>query len=1139
MDYDESSLSLGRRSSKIPPPVPKKKPRKDVVTVSELRCNTGSQESLLSDSFLDIPVDELILCDDLTRLPILYDDIVLECVCLRYCERLFYTWAGPTLVAANPCRLVDYLYTSSQIKHHHNQVKSGVDRRDAHVYSIAGVAHHRLTHDLGLVNQAVLVSGESGAGKTESARYMLGYLTHVETKILQVPRSPLKGVWEDMEPTDIQNKILASNPILEAFGNAATIRNHNSSRFGKLIRLQYGGQQLRGAEIDTYLLEKTRVTHQTENERNFHIFYQVLSGVRSGLLKDLFESEETYNILLGEATSSDLANLQETLHAFQQLNFSRSHQNEIFKVIAALLYLGNITFIQEEGQTNWTVNKASTECVRSLQGACVLLGLREDQLVNTLTVHTFSVSSAQKVSVFHKPCERRRQCVERRDALMQLIYQCLFIHIVNFINDKIRADRTVWSHFLGILDVYGFETFEQNSLEQLCINYANERLQQAFTFRYLSAEHQMLKEEGLLGMDVPYTDNSSCVRALDSRISVFAILNELKRDVKEDEACNRVCKALEHTGLVCAPSSPKHTPGFVICHYAGPVKYDAEGLLHKNKDEVPQEVWGLLAGSSQDFIGKLTVGTHGVDIEAGRRTTRKITTLSKFKSSVDTLMKTLSQCDLHYVRCIKPSEGALTGMVDREYTLHQLKACGVIETVCISQAGYPVRMCYADFYARYGGSRIERDVAASSIALARSILGTSAEGDIDTAKCRFGYTRVFLSESALHTLEKVREEKRNQAATCLQKCWRKYSCQKKYKRCKAASCLIQKNVKSWLTRLKYKKIKYSCLLIQRNVRRVITRKKYLRLYKATLTIQRYFRGWATRRKYEAAMQPMVMRPVSRQSVMSMNSLDYYSLTTSVSIHSLNPSLLDTSPCEGVIGDTGAFSLTGEALKAYLSPEHHQRLLETEESGIETDTESINGDASHVGYRRSRKLRRRSQLNELMEERSKAKMHHTASDESLADIMSKPVSSSPKLKNSNCKSHNVAKMTITSPKDSEKPTNAAKKAFSGTLSKNIKHLSDEKVKEAKPLLQTSVQRMRVATMRTFQEISGILKDYSPPESLQMVLSKQNTSLFFRDGVLSYRRMPVIAIKFHTRPTCLPFSHNLPHLEQPQGLWDAVH
>ncbi|KAK8397928.1 hypothetical protein O3P69_004617 [Scylla paramamosain] len=342
---------------------------------------------------------------------------------------------------------------------------------------------------------------------------------------------------------------------------------------------------------------------------------------------------------------------------------------------------------------------------------------------------------------------------------------------------------------MGILDIYGFETFENNSLEQLCINYANERLQQAFILRYLATEHKILKEEGFLEMDIPYTDNSNCVLVIDSHISVFAILNEecqLKRDVKEEEACIRICNALEDTGVVSAPPYHKPNPGFVIKHYAGPVQYEAHGLLHKNKDEVPHEVLQLLTVSSSIFMKKLTSLLDNKDPEFGRRTTRKITTLAKFKFSLDSLMKTLSGCDLHYVRCIKPSLRCLPGQVDKEYMMQQLRACGIIETVCISQAGYPVRMSYSDFIKRYGDRQGVLEVVDASIKLATSVLASKEKENIDNL-CRFGHTRMFLSESALHTLEIVRERKRSQAATSLQKYWKRHKCWKQFRKLKEAS----------------------------------------------------------------------------------------------------------------------------------------------------------------------------------------------------------------------------------------------------------------------------------------------------------------------------------------------------------------
>uniref|UniRef100_A0A0P4VVB1 Myosin motor domain-containing protein n=1 Tax=Scylla olivacea TaxID=85551 RepID=A0A0P4VVB1_SCYOL len=1106
---------------KVPPPVPRKKPKLEGVASKTKECTP-------SDSVYHVPKEQLLACEDLLRLPILYDDIVLQCVHTRFEKGLYYTWAGPTLVAVNPCHPVDHLYTPQQIKHHHQEVESGVEARSAHVYSVAGVAHHRLQHDIGLLNQAILVSGESGSGKTESARYMLGYLTHVEKHFPQVKKTPSKNVVRDKQPEDIQKKILASNPILEAFGNAATLRNHNSSRFGKLICLQYGGGQMRGAEIDTYLLEKTRVTHQPHHERNFHIFYQVVSGLEAGVIKDIgVEKEQKFAILSEQATASDLSNLQETLHAFKQLQFSSDHMKQIFQVILALLYLGNIKFQQKEvGNASWMINKDDKDSAEGLRIACQLLGLDDDNVTRTLTVHTINVFSGGKVNVFHKPLERESQCAERRDALMQLLYQTLFLHIVSFINTEISVHRSMWSHFMGILDIYGFETFENNSLEQLCINYANERLQQAFILRYLATEHKILKEEGFLEMDIPYTDNSKCVLVIDSHISVFAILNEecqLKRDVKEEEACIRICNALEDTGVVSAPPYHKPNPGFVIKHYAGPVQYEAHGLLHKNKDEVPHEVLQLLTVSSSIFMKKLTSLLDNKDPEFGRRTTRKITTLSKFKFSLDSLMKTLSGCDLHYVRCIKPSLRCLPGQVDKEYMMQQLRACGIIETVCISQAGYPVRMSYSDFIKRYGDRQGVLEVVDASIKLATSVLASKEKENIDNL-CRFGHTRMFLSESALHTLEIVRERKRTQAATSLQKYWKRHKCWKQFRKLKEASLVFQKYTRMWLAKNGYRKMKRSCVLIQKHIRRFIVHQKYQRLRKATVLIQKYFRGSIARRKFDIVRQQAIARPYSSQSYMSMNSLGYCSLSTSVSSYGIHHSLVDMSCLEASFGTLGALSLNGDLFNSYISPQHHQRLLETEESGIETDTESINGDS---GISKPRKLRRRAQLQKLLQSRSRVR--HTGSDESLVDAPDVALPSV-EARDASCQNQADFKENIVQGNS----VNVCN--ISRTESK--KHSSDERTKKDRPVPCEDRQKMRVATLRSLHEVSDILKTTTPFEDLQLVLLKQSISVFFKSGVLSYRRMPVISIKFHTRPTCLPFSHHLPHHEQPRGLWEAL-
>ncbi|KAK7065833.1 Unconventional myosin-Va, partial [Halocaridina rubra] len=438
---------------------------------------------------------------------------------------------------------------------------------------------------------------------------------------------------------------------------------------------------------------------------------------------------------------------------------------------------------------------------------------------------------------------------------------------------------------------------------------------------------------------------------------------------------------------------------------------------------------------------------------------------------------------------------------DGKYVLHQLKACGVIETVCISQAGYPVRISYDEFVMRYG--QLGTDPIAATKEIAVSVLG-DLDGILDFSKCRFGYTRVFLSESSLHTLERVREEKRSRAAVCLQKYWRGHKCVCQYTLKRSAVLFLQKHIRTWAIRQNYKKIKNACLLIQRNIRKMIAKKRYIDLCQAAVTIQKYYRGWIARRKYETLLRQNVARPFSSQSVMSMNSLGYYSLTTSASGYSLTPSLHDMSP-SGNFFDMAAFALSSDALKSYLSPEHHKRMLETEESGIETDTESINGDANHPRKRKSRKQRRKH-LQQLLKSRVYAGLLRTGSDDSLDEHSSNLVSMSSGIESSSC--HLDTALDLKN-RLQEESYLISTKTSKNVLFPKIEIKSEDELPSNKFDLNEcgAVPKLRVTTMRSLDEWSGLLKDYSPLENLQMVLPKQNLSLFFKDGVLSYRRMPV--------------------------------
>ncbi|KAB7493811.1 Unconventional myosin-XIX [Armadillidium nasatum] len=470
-----------------------------------------------------VPEENLIACDDLTALPYLYDETVLECITARYFTNTIYTWAGPILVAVNPFKSINGLYSDQKISKVFTLLKEGHDHQDPHVFTVAGLAHKRLTSEIGLVNQAILVSGEI---EDDSSCI-------TDTSVLH-------------RPEDIKNKILASNPILEAFGNAATLRNHNSSRFGKLIRLQYSQNVLKGASLDTYLLEKTRVTSQPSQERNFHIFYQLLSGIINGYVEGIEVDEEiSFNIMPGldnRDFKQDLLYFKETQKAFRKIGIPNNIEKDIYRVVAAIMFLGNISFQPSSDSESWTfsTNEVSQ---KSLARACHLLRVTKETLQNTFT--------KKKIS---------------------------------------------------ILDIYGFEAFDENSLEQLCINYTNERLHHEFTRRYIASEHKVLIEEGF--MDIPF----EC---------------QLKRVLNEDDACLRVCNALQNTGVV-TPAVSRRNSGFLIKHYAGNVSYKSSGLLHKNKDDLPLDVISVLTESSCEFISSFSTRSRKEEIERNEKSRKEV-----------------------------------------------------------------------------------------------------------------------------------------------------------------------------------------------------------------------------------------------------------------------------------------------------------------------------------------------------------------------------------------------------------------------------------------------------------------------------------------------------------------------------------
>ncbi|XP_007946119.1 unconventional myosin-XIX [Orycteropus afer afer] len=779
--------------------------------------------------------------DDLTKVNPVTLETVLRCLQARYTIDTFYTNAGCTLVALNPFKPVPQLYSPELMREYHTAPQP--QKLKPHVFTVGEQTYRNVKSLIEPVNQSIVVSGESGAGKTWTSRCLMKFYAVVAS-------SPVS--WESYKVAErIEQRILNSNPVMEAFGNACTLRNNNSSRFGKFIQLQLNrAQQMTGAAVQTYLLEKTRVACQASSERNFHIFYQICKGA---------SADERLQWHLPEgATFSWLPNPERTLEedcfdvtreAMLHLGISTLTQNNIFKVLAGLLHLGNMQFAdsEDEGQPCQLMDYAT--CAVSTSAS--LLWLPEDTLLETLRIRTIRAGKRQQ-QVFQKPCSRA-ECDTRRDCLAKLIYARLFDWLVSVINSSICADPNSWTAFIGLLDVYGFESFPDNSLEQLCINYANEKLQQHFVAHYLRAQQEEYAVEGLEWSFVNYQDNQGCLDLIEgSPISICSLINEecrLNRPSSAAQLQTRIETAL--AGSPCLGQNKlSWEPSFIVVHYAGPVSYHTAGLVEKNKDPIPPELTTLLQ-QSQDPLLKVLFPTNPKEKSQEEPSVQSrapmLTVVSKFKASLEQLLQVLHSTTPHYIRCIKPNSQGQAQTFVREEVLSQLEACGLVETIHISAAGFPIRVSHQNFVERYSLLRRLRPRASPgphgpSPAKAHSegrphteettlqlrlqdILHTlpavtwsaATPGDpveATPAPVHCGRTKVFMTDCMLQLLERGRTQVLGQCARCIQDGWRRHL-RRKQGRQRRAAVLMQAATRSWLTRKRIQRLHTAATVIKR------------------------------------------------------------------------------------------------------------------------------------------------------------------------------------------------------------------------------------------------------------------------------------------------------------------------------------
>ncbi|KAF7456834.1 myosin F [Cryptosporidium felis] len=876
--------------------------------------------------------------DDLCELTHLHQPSILHAINSRFDLDKIYTFTGPILIAVNPYRRLDGFYSTEMIEKFRRSGSEGVP----HVFNVANRAYSEAC-SRGR-SQTILISGESGAGKTETTKFVLQFLTTVGAS--SGSDGPGPG---DAGSSYVEDQIIQSNPLLEAFGNAQTLRNHNSSRFGKFIEVRLGGSgpkensasaplRIGSARINTYLLEKVRVCHQQPGERNFHIFYQLCSAAkrlrdsepdgassdgearvyrfpssrtesalgpeplrphaREQLLSDPLEidlshirSEEQFRYLRGSSCQeSDLEQFEKTLYAVRTMGISGGQLSGVFRVIKAVLFVGNISFQEQDGET--AVRPGEGE--RDLEVAASLLSLPREALRRLLTYREIQLREGEVMKSL-----TLQEAEATRDALSKTLYSQVFDYVLHLVNAQIstgageapgRSEGSAEALYCGILDIFGFECFPVNSFEQLCINFANERLQQIFNDYIFNIEQDLYLQEQIHWDPIDFPDNEDCVRLLQQQkptLGVFPAIDEECFVPQGSNAglLNKLVK--EYGGKNGRFGVVKKNPSnFVIVHYAGPVSYCVDGFIDKNRDQLSHYSAKVLSESADPWLSELVKTRFspegGPEADASLRTKRTKTLGSSFRSQLNALVSTIRKTTPHFIRCIKPNGSNSPDEFDRASVSEQLRYGGVLQAVQVSRAGYPVRFPHLEFlldymilfspcgrlpvgksrpdYARRRAELFSPDASrpdSGRKALVTELMESlSASGLVSrgggAAQWAVGLSRVFLKIEAFRDLEQLRVRVRDTASSRIQGFWRTVSLRKRFKRAVLAAVTLQRVWRGALARRGYLRMLRlrAAVTIQAALRGHFARQRLRRMQSRVRTIQARWRSYARRREAE-------------------------------------------------------------------------------------------------------------------------------------------------------------------------------------------------------------------------------------------------------------------------------------------------
>jgi myosin-1 len=693
---------------------------------------------------------------DLTLISKISNEAINDNLKMRFENAEIYTYIGHVLVSVNPFRDLG-IYTDQVLQNYRGKNRLEVP---PHVFAIAESAYYNMKAYN--ENQCVIISGESGAGKTEAAKRIMQYIANVSG-----------GTNSSIQ--EIKDMVLATNPLLESFGNAKTLRNNNSSRFGKYLEIQFNRQgEPVGANINNYLLEKTRVVGQIKDERNFHIFYQFTKGATNEHRQNFGVQQPTTYSYTSKSKCydvpgiDDVADFKDTLNAMRVIGLSQQEQDSVFRMLAAILWIGNIGFREDE-QGNAAVHDQSV-----IDFVAYLLEVESAHVNKAVTVRIIETSrGGRRGSVYDSPMNIA-QATAVRDALAKGIYNNMFDWIVQRVNKALLARGTP-AHSIGILDIYGFEIFERNSFEQLCINYVNEKLQQIFIQLTLKTEQEEYQREQIQWTPIKYFDNKVVCELIEEKKppGVFSALNDACATAHADPAAADQTFVQRLNALSGNPNFAPRQGQFVIKHYAGDVNYAVDGMTDKNKDQLLKDILNLCAQSSNQFVH--TLFPNEVDQDNRRRPP---TAGDKIKASANDLVNTLMKCSPSYIRTIKPNENKSPTEYNSPNVLHQIKYLGLQENVRIRRAGFAYRQTFEKFVERfyllspkcsYAGEYTWTGDAKSGV---KQILKDTS---IPPEEWQMGVTKAFIkTPETLFALETMRDRYWHNMAIRIQRAWRNY-----------------------------------------------------------------------------------------------------------------------------------------------------------------------------------------------------------------------------------------------------------------------------------------------------------------------------------------------------------------------------